>query len=99
MTPEDELGLVERCGTCRFWRRVSPRQDDDSGVGGEVSDCVRYPPVPLSAGSRQRFPETRHKDWCGEYDERERSMPRVGVADPEIMAVIKKYLSTRESAS
>lgn len=49
------------CATCRFWK-----QWKDLESGGK---CQARPPMVIAAAYlvETRWPETRHDDWCGEY--------------------------------
>lgn len=69
--PIDARSDKSICSFCMYW------DDPETHESGAIGICRRYPPVPGvelvvetpfgDAVQRPAFPETRDKDWCGEY--------------------------------
>lgn len=69
------VGLIESCGSCRFFRRLQ--------VGQAGGVCRAWPPVPMVAGIMKHpttgetfprvntyWPEIPDSEWCGAYEKR-----------------------------
>ena len=62
--------LHERCANCRWWSRVNWCLPD----GYPLGECRRYPPTRRDeqAVLARHWPETKDRDWCGEFDQKAR---------------------------
>jgi hypothetical protein len=60
--PETKLGLSTSeptCETCRFWKKIGPRRDQE---GKTIGTCRFWPPDNI-----HQHRETFADDWCGQY--------------------------------
>lgn len=68
-------GLIESCGSCRFFRRAQ--------IGQAAGVCRAHPPVPMPVGAVKHsvtgeifpkintyWPEIPDSEWCGAYEKR-----------------------------
>ena len=71
----------ERCGNCRFWKRLRPLKDKEVEIENDMGLCRRLPPVLLPCSdiepdswftgfnddSYSFQPVTQMETWCGEW--------------------------------
>jgi hypothetical protein len=61
---------MNRCETCRFWRRVTFTYSDDklAPEPQAFGRCYRYAPRPHKSSDDFAWPKTGEDDFCGEYE-------------------------------
>jgi hypothetical protein len=71
---------MNKCEYCDYWQRHQPYTAAMSEsmtnpnapcwiAKPSCGYCLRYPPRNVPLGMFDRYPVTKHDDWCGEFKE------------------------------